>query len=139
MLTRWIDSLLDPLVDRKQRTDRSLVERGPEASRGLLLRGLARAAAGLVAVWLLDSDGLLETIAYAVVGGIVGATALQSHGRALAYRSGYIDGRKRFVDQMEHHQQQGNTPRQWLETELLHDLVNVWGARIEIRDPEEDE
>ncbi len=129
--TRWLDRLAERHTARVLRYERSLVEDGPEAERGLFWRDMARTAVYMVAVvavsWLPD-DVLWRTLACAVLGGMVGGQAIKLMQRAGAYRSGWLAGRLRFIEQAGQHQERGNSPSVWMQTEVEHDLVNVMGG-----------
>ncbi len=143
---RWLNDRLDDIAeraaDRAIRRERCLVERGPEAARGLLRLDLARSAVYMVAavgVSFLPNELTVRVLACAALGGMVGAQAIKLSQRASAYRSGWLDGRMRFIRQAEHHRQQGNAPADWLQTEYEHDLVNVYGGRPLVLDDEDDD
>ncbi len=127
---RAVDRMVDAAVERSLRRERCLVEVGPEAERRLLRLDMARSGVYLLAAvgtqWLPNG---LSALGFAIIGGMVGAQALKLSQRASAYRSGWLDGRMRFVRQAEHHQRQGNTPGEWMQTEFEHDVVNVIGAQ----------
>ncbi len=125
---RWIDRKLDRATKAQVRNMESLVRDGHDHERRMTvrmgLRFLVLVAAMLVVLWV---DAWWTFPANVLIGYAVGTAAMTPWSKASAYRSGWLDGRLRFLQQAEHHQAQGNAPRDWVETELLHDTVHVLG------------
>jgi hypothetical protein len=120
--------LLDKFGERRLAHERSLVEQGHDHERKLWLRTLVIFVVGMSAV--LTEDWLpspFMLVANLVVGWMVGQGVFLGAARAHAYRTGWLDGRRRMVQQMQAHQERGSTPHEWLETELAFDTVNVLG------------
>ncbi len=120
---------IDRLADRELRSERRLVEEGHDAERRMAVRSMLWfvITLGCFMTLALTPDGPWDLALSVVVGWALGQNALRALARARAYRSGWLDGRMRFVDQARHHEQQGNTPSVWIETEYLHDVVHVLG------------
>lgn len=120
--------LADRLTERTLKRERSLVTEGHDAERKLWVRMLVIGVIGLGAV--LTQDWLpspFMVVANVAVGWLVGQGVFLGVARANAYRSGWIAGRRRMVEQMQAHQERGSTPQDWLDTELNYDVVHVMG------------
>ncbi len=124
----WPEQLLDWTAKRRLRHEKMLVTDGHDSERSLWRRVALAFLVGMAA--LLGEEWApvgLDIVASAVLGYMIGTAAFSGFGRASAYRSGWLDGRMRFVQQMKSHQLRGNTAEDWLRTEADHDFVHVMG------------
>ncbi len=120
----WPEQLLDRSSARRLRREKSLVLDGHDAERPLwrrvALAFLVGMAAMLVAAWAPEP---YRTLVLPLIGWMIGSAAFMELARASAYRSGWLDGRMRFVQQMKSHDE----AEAWLRTEADHDFVHVMG------------
>lgn len=125
---RWLNTKLDQQTERSLAYEALLVREGHDQERRVWRGAAVRFVIGIAA---LLGYGLLPPqvswLCGAVLGIAVGDACMARASRALAYRRGWLDGRLRFVQQAQHHQQQGNHPNEWFRTELDHDSVHVMG------------
>lgn len=124
----WPERLLDHTSKRRLRREEMLVNDGHDSERSLW-RGVAVAfLVGITALLVASFDvEPWSTIAFPVLGWMVGQAAFGGLARASAYRSGWLNGRMRFVSQMNSHKERGNTAEDWLYTEADFDFVHVCG------------
>jgi hypothetical protein len=127
-------------VDRAHRTERSWVAGEARRLRWIALGELllfALTVAALVALQALD-PGPLAVACSILVGIQVGRAGIVSMRRAMAYRSGWLDGRSAFVHAMAEAQRRGMAPGDWLSAELARDYavlgVEADGERLDPRD-----
>lgn len=74
-----------------------------------------------------------------ILGFIVGGSGLKSKQEANAYRSGWIQGRRRIYEQAIRHRHCSHDASVYLETEAAHDALNVAGVEIDIRFVEDED
>ncbi len=119
-----VDRGFDKLSERRMRMDRALVEQGHDHERPFFWRMLATWLVGMAAVFTVE---LVPLVPYVVLGFAVSWAAFAAWGRATAYRSGWLEGRERFVKQMQVTYERGGTAEDWLRVEGDHDMVQVLG------------
>lgn len=127
-LLHRIEDLLDKASEKSVAAEESLVRDGHDHERRLWLATVIRFVVGMTAMlgymWTPEPwNGLFG----AVLGWVVGTACMASSGRAFAYRRGWLDGRERFIKQMQAHAARGSSAEDWLRTEGDHDMVHVLG------------
>lgn len=119
--------LVDRWAHRAVTQQKTLVERGPEAARGLLLRGALMFLVGLTSLvganWLPEP---YDTFAWMVLGWMVGTSFLGQLRRATAYRNGWLDGRLKMLQGIQH----SSGPEEWVKHQYEYDMVHVLGLPI---------
>ena len=117
----------DRIADRARRTDRMMVrqDRGHwwrvvVGELGLFVITLA----ALLGIQLLD-PGPLTVICSVLVGLQVGRVGIMSARRALAYRSGWLDGRAQMIASMGEAWRRGIDLPEWLQGEVERDLATL--------------
>lgn len=125
-----VEALLERAAARKNQRERVLVER-PWKARALFIRSVLTFVA-VLGLWVFYAfagtgpsgwPGVVYAVAGVVLGFWIGANALAGMARAVAYRSGWLDGRAAMVDAM----RDARSPEEWLRTQMHHDL-NVLGV-----------
>lgn len=127
-------------IDRARRTERSWVT-GETRRLHLIAVGellLFAVTIGAMLLWEMAPPSWLTVACGLLVGVQVGRAGIVSVRRAMAYRSGWLDGRSAFVHAMAEAQRRGMSSSDWLSAELARDYA-VLGidADVELIGPEE--
>lgn len=127
-------------LDRAHRTERSYVTQETERLRWITVGELLLFGLTVASVWIIQATGpsWITVLCGVLVGLQVGRAGLVSTRRAMAYRSGWLDGRTAFVSAMGEAQRRGMRPQDWLAAELARDYA-VLGLQAEVIALEADE
>lgn len=106
---------MDRVVRWRLRNERRLVEDPVGARRFAILSMLVFLGVfGCFVIVQWADPGPLVALCSAIIGGYLGWNALGTYGRAMAYRSGWLDGRTRMVSGLIEAMNRGMTLNDWL-------------------------
>lgn len=133
-----LDRFIEPAVQRRLRAERVLVEQ-PRRARAVFIRGVVAFAVvfGSFVVMQWTDPGPLHALCSVIVGGWLGWNATALFARALAYRSGWSDGREVMIASMSEAMRRGLTMNDWLIGEMERDAA-VYGFNPYAEPPEEE-
>jgi hypothetical protein len=127
-------------IDRARRTERSWVTGEVRRLRAIAVGELLLfvVTIGAMLLWEMAPPSWLTIACGLLVGVQVGRAGIVSMRRAMAYRSGWLDGRSAFVHAMAEAQRRGMAPGDWLSAELARDYavlgLEADGERLDPRD-----
>lgn len=119
----WLDRWVSRSLEREQH----LVTRPGES--GHLVLGFLGLGVLLVLTWLMIfQTGALQVVGQLALAVLAGGSVAYPARVKLAYRNGWLDGRRTFVATLEESQRRGIPPQVWLDTEYQRDLRIMGGG-----------
>jgi hypothetical protein len=119
--------LMTRSVDRQRRRDRTLVAE-PGRERRLMVQAALTFVAALtcfnIVVWApLESPwGMVRVVGATGLGWVIGMVPMRHLGRAMSYRSGWLDGRSAMVSSLSEALRRGLTLEDWVHGEAERDF-----------------